>query len=104
MGGDDFYARVERMIRRAIELNIRVEVIEPDKISVGQTAHMQRIIKHRCATAGVVFKIDGFTILAYNDPRYTPRTSFLQWTERGWDTPNPSVFEEMIKRITSYGA
>lgn len=95
MGEKGFHARVDMTLRRAIELGMAVDLIESDALTVKQEAHMQHILKARKATTGIVLKIDGFTFMAYDDPRYTPKVSYLLWTENGWSTPTQDAWSSI---------
>ena len=97
MGEKAFYIGVDLTIKRATELGMMVDMIENNALTVEQEAHMQHILSVRHATVGVVLKIDGFTYMAYDDPRYTPKISYLQWTDKGWATPTEDAWNAIKK-------
>ncbi len=97
MGEKEFYKRIDLTIKRAIELGMSVESIEQNALSVEQEAHMKHILAVRRATVCAIVKVDGFTFMAYNDPRFTPKVAYLQWTAKGWATPGDVAWSSIKK-------
>ncbi len=97
MGEKEFYKRIDLTIKRAIELGMSVETVEQNALTIEQEAHMKHILDVRHSKMGVVLKIDGFTFMAYNDPRFTPKVAYLQWTAKGWATPGDVAWNSIKK-------
>ena len=90
---EQFFRHLTAVLNRAQSNGLQIEWVLPRDCSNEQMRGMWHIIRGRKSRAWAVFKADGFTFLAYDDPRFEARIAYLLWQNERWASPGDTAFE-----------